>query len=83
MKTLSISETRKRIKNLVDATKLSGESFVIGRHGRPEVIMIRYPDHFNPALSDITNINAYSTSFDFLKKEPELYSVNDIKKHYA
>ena len=30
-------------------------------------------------LSEITNINAHSKSFDFLRKEPEIYSVKDVK----
>lgn len=34
-------------------------------------------------IDDITNINANSISFDFLKKEPDLYSVKDLKKRYA
>lgn len=34
----------------------------------------------NSNFSDITNINTYSGSFDFLKKEPDLYNISDIKK---
>jgi len=33
--------------------------------------------------SDITVCNANSASFDFLKDEPDLYSVNDLKKRYV
>lgn len=29
-------------------------------------------------VSDITNINTYSPSFEFLKTEPDLYSVSDL-----
>jgi hypothetical protein len=31
-------------------------------------------------INEITNINSYSQSFDFLKDEPELYSIDDLKK---
>jgi hypothetical protein len=31
-------------------------------------------------IDEITNINANSKSFDFLKYEPDLYSVSDLKK---
>jgi len=34
----------------------------------------------NHNFSDITNINAYSNSFDFLKNEPDSYNIFDIKK---
>lgn len=30
----------------------------------------------------ITEINSQSTSFDFLKQEPDLYSSKDLKKRY-
>ena len=35
---------------------------------------------YNHKFSDITNINAYSNSFDFLKNEPDIYGLSDIKK---
>lgn len=34
-------------------------------------------------VNDITTINAYSRSFDFLKNEPDLYSLSDLRKRYA
>ncbi len=33
-------------------------------------------------ISDITKINAQSKSFNFLHTEPDIYSVQDIKKKY-
>jgi len=44
--------------------------------------IIKFPDNFNKDLSIETNINSNSSSFDFLKKEPELYSLDDLKKKY-
>jgi hypothetical protein len=32
-------------------------------------------------MNDVTNVNAYSKSFDFLADEPDLYSVADTKPH--
>lgn len=34
-------------------------------------------------FSDITNINAYSNSFDFLKNEPDLYTISNVKKNIS
>ena len=31
-------------------------------------------------LSEITKMNEHSSSFDFLKDEPELYTKEDVKK---
>jgi len=44
---------------------------------------MKYPENFNKELSEITNINANSASFDFLKDEPDIYSVDDLKKSYV
>jgi len=79
-KTISTTEVRKRISDLIDSVRESGSSFVIGRHGEPEAVLIKFPARYRSDVSDITNINAYSNSFDFLAAEPELYSAADIKK---
>jgi hypothetical protein len=46
-------------------------------------LIIRYPEHLNADLSDVTNVNANSRSFSFLAKEPDLYSVDDLTKKYV
>jgi hypothetical protein len=71
------------IKSLVDQVKYKGEVFGIGRRNSIDAVIIQFPHTFNKQLNDITNVNAFSKSFDFLKSEPELYSFNDIKKKYA
>ncbi|MFA5773556.1 MAG: hypothetical protein WC908_02690 [Candidatus Paceibacterota bacterium] len=38
-----------------------------------------YDDLNLPMFSEITNINTYSKSFSFLKKEPDIYSTSKIK----
>ena len=83
MKTISTTEARKNIKALVDLVKETGVVFAIGRRNKPEVLLIRFPRDYNQELNEITNMNAYSESFAFLKEEPDTYSLNDLKKKYA
>ena len=33
-------------------------------------------------ISEITDINTFSESFDFLNNEPEIYSISDLKQEY-
>ena len=35
---------------------------------------MKFPRDYNKDLNEITNINTYSSSFDFLADEPDLYS---------
>lgn len=44
--------------------------------------ILSYNTH-RPAANAITYINALSKSFGFLKDEPELYSLSDVRKRYA
>ncbi len=83
IKTLSTTEARERMSDLVNIVTTSRKSIVIGRRNVPEVVLIPFPAYWNGKLSEITNINAYSKSFDFLENEPEIYSVKDIKRIYA
>lgn len=83
MKTISTTEARKHIKSLVEHVRETGDVIVIGRRERREAILIKFPDLYNSDLSNITNINTFSSSFDFLEEEPDLYSVSDLKKKYV
>ena len=83
IKTLSTTEVRERISDLVNIVSTSRKSIVSGRRNVPEVVLIPFPNLWNGKLTEITNINAYSKSFDFLASEPELYSIKDIKSKYA
>ena len=83
IKTLSTTEVRGNISNLVSIVSESRRSFVIGRRGVPEVVLIPFPAFWNGKLGEITNINTYSKSFDFLEREPDIYSIKDIKHKYA
>jgi ribosome-interacting GTPase 1 len=83
VKVLTTTDARKRIKNIVDRAKYRGEVFAIGRRNSIDAVLIGFPRVYSDAVNDITNVNAYSKSFDFLANEPELYSIADLKKHYA
>jgi antitoxin (DNA-binding transcriptional repressor) of toxin-antitoxin stability system len=83
MKIISTTEARKKIADLVDAVSTGGANFVIGRRDAPEAVLIKFPSMYRADVSDMTNVNTYSNSFDFLKDEPEVYTVADIKKKYA
>jgi len=74
---------RKDIAEIINEVKYTGQVFGVGRRNRIEAILMKYPSHINLRLDEITNINANSTSFEFLKDEPDLYSVKDIKKRHA
>lgn len=80
MNIVSTTNARKNIKALIDTVKETGETIVIGRHNNYEALLIKFPREYNKHYTDIANYNSYSTSFDFLVEEPDLYSVEDIKK---
>lgn len=83
IKTISTTKVRANISEIIERVKTRGEVFVFGRRNNPEAILVKFPDLYNSNFSDITNVNAYSNSFDFLKSEPDLYGISDIKKKYA
>jgi prevent-host-death family protein len=79
MKTISTTEVRKNISEMIDSVRETDKVFLIGRRGAPEAVLVKFPSDYRSDVSDITNVNAYSGSFDFLKNEPDLYSIADIK----
>lgn len=83
IKTISTTKARVNISEIMDRVRTRNEVFVFGRRNNPEVVLIKFPDIYNSNFSDTTNINAYSSSFDFLRSEPNLYNIFDIKKKYA
>jgi ribosome-interacting GTPase 1 len=83
MKVLTTTNARKSIKEIVNRARYRGEVFAIGRRNVIDAVLIGFPQMYNDSLNDITNVNSYSRSFDFLSGEPELYSISDLKKRYA
>lgn len=83
MKVLTTTNARKSIKEIVNRARYQGEVFAIGRRNAIDAVLIGFPQMYNDSLNDITNVNSYSKSFDFLDREPDLYSVSDLKKRYV
>jgi len=83
MKTISTTEARKNIKNLINYVRETGDMVAIGRRNSMDALLIKFPHTYNGSFSEITNINAFSSSFDFLSDEPDTYSVNDLRKKYV
>ncbi|MFQ5661847.1 MAG: hypothetical protein ACE5F2_01170 [Candidatus Paceibacteria bacterium] len=83
MKLISTTAMRKNISEVINKVKYSDQVFGVGRRNKIEVIIMKYPENTNKNLNEITNINANSSSFDFLKDEPDLYSIKDLKKRYV
>lgn len=83
MKTISTTNARKELGKLISHVRETGEAIAIGRHDDYEALLVKFPLYYNKSLSDITNMNTYSESFSFLKDEPDLYSLEDLKKRYA
>lgn len=78
MTVISTSKARNLLPQFIAALKEHDAAFVIGRRNSPEAVLIKFPSHYKKDVSDITNVNAYSSSFDFLADEPELYSAADV-----
>ena len=83
MKIISTTNARKNIGSIINRVKYFGEVFAIGRRNSIEALLIKFPETYNKDLNDITNVNVSSKSFDFLSKEPEIYSPSDLKKKYV
>lgn len=43
------------------------------------MVLMKSPDEHQKNLSDITKVNTHSSSFDFLKDEPDIYTRADVK----
>ena len=83
MKVLSTTNARKAMKEIVNRARYRGEVFAIGRRHSIDAVLMGFPQAYNDSLDDVTNVNAYSRSFDFLASEPDIYSASDLKKVYA
>ena len=83
MRQLSTSDMRKHISEVIDDARYRGQVFVVGRHNRPEIIIMKFPENLNKSLNETTNFNSNSPSFEFLKDEPDIYSTDDLKIRYV
>ncbi len=83
MKIITTTNARKSIGSLIDHVRDTGETLGIGRRNAVDVIVMPFPKEYRKDANDITNVNAYSRSFDFLSDEPDIYSVADVRKRHA
>lgn len=83
MQIISTTNARKQMARLIDRVKIQGEVIGIGRRDSIDALLVQFPRLYNKDLNEITNLNTLSRSFDFLKDEPDLYSVQDLRKRYA
>jgi hypothetical protein len=68
---------------MINQVKYTGEVFGIGRRNSIDALLIQFPAAYSEDVSEITNINANSRSFDFLTQEKEIYSLSDLRKKYV
>ena len=78
IKTLSTTEARERMSDLIDIVSLVVNLLLLDVEMFQKLFLF-LSLILEWKLSLITNINAYSKSFDFLAQEPEIYSIEDIK----
>jgi len=83
IKFVSTTSIRKNISNIINKVKYLDDIYAIGRREKIEALIIKFPENLNNDLSEITNINANSSSFKFLENEPEIYSIQDLRKKYV
>ena len=83
MKTISTTNLRAHIADVLDTVARNGDVFGIGRHNKIEAYLIPAPKHYNAKLDEITNIAANSSSYNFLKSEPDLYTLEDCEEVYV
>ena len=83
MNVIPTTEARKRLSAIVNAVRFSNKPVAIGRHNKAEVLLIKFPEHTNPNVDAITNMNQFGGAFEFLEDEPEIYSKEDMIKSYV
>ena len=83
MKVLSATEFRTHISAVLDAVTHRKQIVGVGRHNKIEAIVLKWPARESSTLDDVTQVNANSSSFDFLAEEPDLYTMDDVRKRYV
>jgi len=77
----SITEARKKLGELVNQVKYQKKVIALGKRGQADVYLVACDLTEQDLL--LTEMNAASESFQFLKDEPDLYSRHDLKKRYV
>ena len=80
MKIISTTKFRETLSDTIDEVGFKKQPIGIGRRQRIDALLIKFPANVNPYINDVTHFNAESGGFDFLEHEPDIYSVDDLKK---
>lgn len=83
IKIITTTDIKSHISKIIDKVKYNNRVFGIGRKNKIEALIIKFPENFNNKLNAITNLNANSSSFNFLEKEPDLYNISNLRKKYV
>ena len=90
IKTITAMKARQNLGTIMNEVSFRGDEFIIERAGKPMAVIVSV-DKFHKMKNNIdmseelpmTEINAQLGGFDFLKDEPDLYSIEDLKKKYV
>lgn len=81
MITYTTTQARSQFSEIVNQVKYQKKIIAIWRRSnKAEVIIVPVPENYD---FNITDINANSSSFDFLNEEPDIYSIDDLVKKYV
>ena len=83
IKVITTTVARKNISEVINEVAYMDNIYAIGRRNKIEALIMKFPENLNKDVNEITNVNANSKSFEFLEKEPDLYSINDLKNKYV
>ena len=81
MKNYTNTEARKNLSKIIKEVYYKKVIISVGKPNSEQVYIVPKPD-LDEALP-ISQMNESSPSFDFLDDEPEIYSLNDLKKRYV
>ena len=79
----SITEGRKSLGEIINIVKYQQKLIGIGKGKKVDVLVIPYKDMENTEDIPVTQINSESDSFSFLANEPDIYSLDDLRKRYV
>ncbi len=82
MQTISTTEARKKLSQVISNVQHTGHTVGIASHGRVLAYLSPAPK-WNDTLSDTANLAAMGGSFDYLADEPDLYTIADLKVRYV
>jgi len=77
----SITDARKKLGELVKRVKYGKQAIALGQHGKAEVFLVALPREGDDTVN-LAELAQASGSFDFLEREPDLYSLSDCREVY-